>query len=48
MLSFETEKLLVTPNAEFYHFINQGCLKVEAINDPEEYAIVDVCLFTIS
>ena len=44
LFSFETEKLLVTANAGLYHFINQGCLTVDAINDPEEYAIVDVCL----
>lgn len=38
-----TEKFLVSPDAGLYHFINQGCLTVETINDKEEMEIVDVC-----
>ena len=36
------EKLLVKADAGLYHFINQGCLTVETINDPDEYDLVDV------
>jgi hypothetical protein len=48
MLSVVTEKLLVMADPGLYHFINQGCLTVETINDPEEYSIVDVCLLATS
>jgi len=37
-----TEKLLVTLDAGLYFFINQGCLTVDNMNDPEEMKLVDV------
>ncbi|ELU16992.1 hypothetical protein CAPTEDRAFT_118513 [Capitella teleta] len=35
------DKLLVTPDAGLYHFINQGCLTVDNMDDVEEMKIVD-------
>ena len=36
------EKLLVQCDPSLYHFINQGCLEVDGIDDPEEMRIIDV------
>ena len=43
MVSFNADKLLVQPDAGLYHFINQGCLGVDNIDDKEEMVLVDVC-----
>ena len=36
------EKFLVTPDAAGYHFINQGSLTVDNVDDREEIQITDV------
>lgn len=41
-----TEKLLVKNDAGLYHFINQGCLVAEGIDDKEEMEVADVCMRT--
>jgi len=38
-----TEKLLVSLDPSKYFFINQGCLTVDNMNDPEEMVLVEVC-----
>ncbi len=38
-----SEKLLCKEDAGLYHFINQGCLGVDGMDDREEMRIVDVC-----
>jgi myosin heavy subunit len=35
------EKLLINPDPGLYHFINQGCLTVDNMDDQEEMRIVD-------
>ena len=35
-------KLLVKENPGLYHFINQGCLDVDGMEDKEEMKIADV------
>ncbi len=42
-LPFTTEKLLVQPDPGLYHFINQGALTVDGIDDQEEMDLADVC-----
>jgi hypothetical protein len=37
-----TEKLLVTPDAGLFFFINQGVLTVDSINDQEEMQTMEV------
>ena len=39
-----TEKLLVSSDAGLYHFINQGVLTVDNMDDEEEMFIADVCM----
>ncbi len=41
-----TEKLLLKEDASIYHFINQGCLTVDGMNDKEEMKLTDVCTTT--
>ncbi len=36
------EKFLVTPDPSSYHFINQGSLTVDNLDDQEEMQITDV------
>ncbi len=36
-------KLLVKEDPGLYHFINQGCLTVDGMDDKEEMRLVDVC-----
>ncbi len=38
------EKLLVKEDPGLYHFINQGCLTVDNMDDKEEMKVTDVCL----
>jgi len=38
-----TVTLLVKPDPALYFFINQGCLTVDGIDDPEEMKGADVC-----
>ena len=38
-----TAKLLVKEDPGLYHFINQGCLTVDGMDDQEEMRLVDVC-----
>lgn len=38
------EKILVQEDPGMYHFINQGCLTVDGMDDPEEMKITDVCI----
>jgi len=40
-----SEKLLVTPDAGLYFFINQGVLTVDSINDKEEMQTMEVTRF---
>ena len=40
-------KLLVKEDPGLYHFINQGCLGVDGMDDQEEMQIADVRLFCI-
>ena len=37
------EKLLAKEEPGLYHFINQGCLDVDGMDDQEEMRIADVC-----
>ena len=37
-------KLVVEPDPGLYHFINQGCLTVDNMDDKEEMQIADVCI----
>ena len=41
--TLSTEKLLVQPDAALYHFINQGVLTVDGVDDEEEMQAADVC-----
>ena len=38
---FVSEKLLVECDSSKYFFINQGCLTVDGIDDPEEMKVTD-------
>ena len=38
------EKLLVQPDPGLYHFINQGVLDVDGMDDKEEMQTADVCV----
>ena len=38
-----SEKFLVKEDPGLYHFINQGCLGVDGMDDKEEMRQVDVC-----
>ena len=38
------EKFLVTPDAGGYHFVNQGSLTVDNLDDREEIQITDVSM----
>jgi len=44
MASFSVEKLLVQHDPGLYHFINQGCLTVDNMDDKEEMELVHVCI----
>jgi hypothetical protein len=39
-----TGKLLVLADPGLYHFINQGVLQVDNMDDEEEMKIADVCI----
>ncbi len=39
-----SERLLVKEDPGLYHFINQGCLGVDGMDDREEMKLVDVCI----
>ena len=39
-----TEKLLIAMDAGKYHFVNQGAITVDTIDDKEEMRISDVCM----
>ncbi len=43
MLIAPVEKILVKEDPGLYHFINQGCLTVDGMDDKEEMRLVDVC-----
>ena len=38
-----SEKLIVREDPASYHFINQGCLTVDGMDDREEMRLVEVC-----
>ena len=39
-----SERLLVKEDPGLYHFINQGCLGVDGMDDRDEMKLVDVCI----
>ncbi len=41
--SLFSEKLIVKEDPSLYHHINQGCLKVDGMDEVEEMVQVDVC-----
>ena len=41
------EKLLVKLDPGLYHFINQGCLDVDGMDDKVEMKLTDVCRNTV-
>ena len=43
-----TEKLLVSSDPALYHFINQGCLGVDGMDDKEEMQLADVRLAAVT
>lgn len=49
-LSMSTAKLLIEMNAAKYHFVNQGTITVDTIDDKEELQVCDVCMkwFTVT
>ncbi len=42
ILIFSSEKLLVSPDPALYHFVNQGSLTVDNVDDKEEIQFTDV------
>jgi hypothetical protein len=42
------EKILLQPDPALYFFINQGCLKVDGMDDQEEMYLADVSTFAFA
>ena len=44
ILTLSTAKILVPEDPAQFHFINQGCLSVDGMDDREEMRLADVCM----